>query len=90
MMGRVTHQGTNGEERAPRMYPARRLPDRAGLAVRQIEPVVAVIGVRPQDAGISCQMRLRILAPAIAPVVEYRCVAGVPVDLKLTFHPDHR
>ena len=54
------------------MHPARRLPDRAGLAVRQIELVVAVIGVRLQDAGISRQMRLRMLAPAIARVVEHR------------------
>ena len=62
----------HGEERAPRMDPTRRLPDRARLSARQIELVVAVIGVGLQDAGISRQMRLRMLAPAIARVVEHR------------------
>src|ERR1019366_2103731 len=56
------------EELAPRMRPARRLPDRARLSSWQIKRVVAVIGVGLQDAGIPRQMRLRMLAPAIARV----------------------
>ena len=51
------------EERTPGMNPTRRLPDRARLPVQQIKLVVAVIGVRLQDAGISRQMRLWMLAP---------------------------
>ncbi len=35
------------------MHPARRLPDRAGLAAHEIELVVTVIGVRLEDAGTS-------------------------------------
>ena len=53
-------------------YSARRLPDRAGLAVPEIEPVVAVVGVRLQDAGVASEVRLRMLAPPVARVVEDR------------------
>ena len=60
------------EELAPRMRPARRLQDRAGLAVREIELVVAVVGVRLQDAGVAREMRLRMLAAPVARVVEDR------------------
>ncbi|MGY4408198.1 hypothetical protein ACVIYL_009001 [Bradyrhizobium sp. USDA 3315] len=54
------------------MDPTRRLPDRSGLAPRQIELVVAIIGVGLQDAGIPGQMPLGMLAPAVAGVVEHR------------------
>ena len=50
------------------MHPTRRFPDRTRLAVRQIQLVVAVIGVRLQDACVARQMRLRMLAPPIARV----------------------
>ena len=42
------------------------------MAPGQIELVVPVIGVGLQDAGIPRQMRLRMLAPAVARVVEHR------------------
>jgi hypothetical protein len=54
------------EERAPCMDPTRRLPDRAWISPSQIELVVAIIGVRLQDAGISSQMHLRMFALAVA------------------------
>ena len=54
------------------MHPARRLPDRAGLAVREIELVVAIVGVGLQDAGVACEMRLRVLAAPVARVMEDR------------------
>ena len=56
----------HGEERAPGMHPTRRLQDGPRTSPGQIELVVPVIGVRLQDAGISGQMRLRMLALAIA------------------------
>src|SRR6202161_2098319 len=43
-----------------------------GLAVRQIQLVVTVIGVRLEDACVSRQMGLRMLAPAVARVMEDR------------------
>ena len=60
------------KELAPRMRPARRLLDRAGLAVREIELVVAVVGVGLQDARVANEMRLRMLAAPVARVVEHR------------------
>ncbi len=54
------------------MDPTRRFPDRSRVAFRQIELIVPVIGVGLQDAGISRQMRLGMLAPAVAGVVEHR------------------
>jgi hypothetical protein len=54
------------------MRPARDLPDRAGLAVREIELVIAVVGVGLQDAGVARKMRLRMLAVPVARVVEDR------------------
>jgi hypothetical protein len=48
------------------MRPARRLPDRSRMAPSQIEVVVPVKGVGLQDAGIAGQMRLRMLALAVA------------------------
>ena len=56
----------------PGMRPTRRLQDRAGLAVRQIELVVAVVGVGLQDAGVAGEMRLRMFAAAVARVIEDR------------------
>ena len=53
-------------------YSARCLSDRAGLAVREIELVVAVVGVGLQDARVAMQMRLRMLAAPVARVVEHR------------------
>src|SRR5215469_14613834 len=55
---RILFDVGHGEERAPRMDPARCLPDWPWLASRQIELVVSVIGVGLQDAGIPRQMRL--------------------------------
>ena len=72
LAARVLLDVGQNEELAPRMRPARRLPDRAGLAVREIELVVAVVGVRLQDAGVAREMRLRMLAPPIARVMEDR------------------
>ena len=72
LAARVLLDVGENEELAPRMRPARRLPDRAGLAVRKIELVVAVVGVRLQNADISCEMRQRMLAARVARVVEDR------------------
>ena len=54
------------------MRPACGLPDRAGLAVREIELFVAIIGVGLQDAGVVNEMRLRALACPIARGIEQR------------------
>src|SRR5258708_25036784 len=54
------------------MPPTRRFPDRTRLAVRQIQLVVTVIGVRLEDACVARQMGLRMLAPAVARVMEDR------------------
>ncbi len=55
------------------MDPARGLLDRPRFAVSQIELVVTVIGVGLQDAGVSRQMGLWMLALPIARVVKHRC-----------------
>src|SRR5207244_3431607 len=44
------------EELAPRVRPARRLDDRAGLARGRVEPIEPRIGVRLHQAGIARQM----------------------------------
>ena len=62
----------HGEERAARMDPTGRFPDRTRFSVWQIQLVVAVIGVGLQDAGVTRQMRLGVLALAIARVIENR------------------
>ena len=72
LAARVLLDVGENEELAPRMRPARRLPDRAGLAVREIELVVAVVGVGLKDAGVANEMRLRMLAAPVARVVEDR------------------
>ena len=53
-------------------YSAGRFPDRTWFSVWQIQLVVTVIGVGLQDAGVTRQMRLRMLALAIARVIEDR------------------
>jgi len=72
LAARVLLDVGHNEERPPRMRPARGLPDRSGLTPGQIELLVPVIGVGLQNAGIPRQMRLRMLAPAVARVVEHR------------------
>src|SRR5262245_5781951 len=62
----------HSEERAARMRPARGFPDWSRIAPSQIELVMPVIGVSLQDASISRQMPLGMLALAIAGVVEHR------------------
>ena len=42
------------------------------MASSQIELIIPIIGVGLQDAGIPGQMCLRVLAPAVARVVEHR------------------
>ena len=60
------------EELPPRMAPAQRLDDRTGLAVGKIEAVVAVVSVGLQNAGVTGQMPLGMLARSIARGVEQR------------------
>src|SRR6185436_12455995 len=55
------------------MHPTRRLDDRPRLASGLVQLVVATIGIGLEDAGITGQMRLRVLAAAIARVIEHRC-----------------
>jgi hypothetical protein len=52
------------EELAPAMRPAARLGDRAGAAVRRIEPVESGIGIGLQDPCIAGEMTLRMLRSA--------------------------
>ena len=49
------------------MHPTRRFHDRTGLAVREIEPVVAVIGVRLQDVSMAPRFSSKV-APQNSPV----------------------
>ena len=60
------------EELPPRMAPAQRLDDRTGTPVRKVEAIVAVVGVGLQNAGVTGQMPLRMLASPIARGVEQR------------------
>ena len=79
------------EELAPRMAPAQRLDDRAGLAVGKIEPVVAVERVGLQNAGVAGQMPLGMFARSIARGVEQRrrriLAAERPVVADIDPHP---
>ena len=54
------------------MHPTRRLDERARLAFGLIEFGVATIGVGLEDPGITGQMRLRVIAAAVARVIEHR------------------
>src|SRR5262249_49114375 len=62
----------HSEERTTCMCPARGFPDRSRFAPSQIELVITIVGVGLQDAGVTRQMRLRMLALAVARVIEYR------------------
>src|SRR5258705_131032 len=66
LAARILFNVGHGKERQPRMRPAPSLPDRSRIAPSQIELVIPVIGVSLQDAGIPGQMRLRMLALAVA------------------------
>src|SRR4051794_13088708 len=60
------------EEGPAGMRPAGRLDDRPRLAIGLVQLVIATIGVGLEDPGITGQMRLRVLAAAIARIVEHR------------------
>ena len=76
------------EERPAGMRPARRLDDRARLAVGFIELGVAAISVGLEDPGIAGQMRLRMLAAAIARVIEHRRRRRRPGERPIVAHID--
>ena len=60
------------EEWPARMRPARRLQDRAWRAIGQVQLVVAGEGIGLECAAPVREMRLRMLAPAVARIVEHR------------------
>ena len=60
------------EELAPRVAPTQRLDDRAWLAIGKIQSVVAVEGVGLQNARVTGQMPLGMLARSIARCIEQR------------------
>ena len=62
----------HGEERTPGVSPAPHLRDRTGTSFGQIERAIPVKGVGLEQPGISGQMALRMLAFAIAGVIEHR------------------
>ena len=78
------------EELAPRMAPAQRLDDRAGLAVGKIEAIVAVERVGLQNAGVTGQMPLGMLPRSIARGVEQRRrrVLAAERPVVADIHPD--
>ena len=54
------------------MHPASRLQDRTRRSIGQIELAIPIKGVGLEQPGISGQMRLRMLAFAVAGIVEHR------------------
>jgi hypothetical protein len=60
------------EERPAGMRPTGRLDDRPRLAIGLVQLVVAAIGIGLEDPGIAGQMPGRMIAPAIARIVEHR------------------
>jgi hypothetical protein len=60
------------EELPPPMCPTGRLGDRSRLARRRIELIESGIGISLQDAVISSQMLVRMLAGSITRVEEHR------------------
>jgi hypothetical protein len=71
LTSRVFLKIRHGEERTPGMDPTGRLPDRPRTSLGLVEFGVSAEGVGLQDAAIVGQMRLRMLAPAIARVIEH-------------------
>ena len=68
ILGHIRHD----EERAAGMDPAGRFQDRPRLAIGLVELVVSAIGVGLENPGVVGQMRLGMLAGAVARVIEHR------------------
>ena len=68
------------------MHPACRLDQRPRLAVGLVQLGVSGIGVGLEDPGIAGQMRLRVLAAAIARVIEHRCRRRRPAKRPVVAH----
>ena len=66
------------EELASRVRPAQRLGDRRGLPVGRVELPEAAVGVGLEDAAPLRQMRLRVLAAAVAGEAEQRAGGAPP------------
>src|ERR1700684_2750153 len=71
LTARVFLEIRHGEERAPGMDPTGRFPDRPRTSLGLVEFGVSAEGVGLEDAAIVGQMRLRMLAPSIARVIEH-------------------
>ena len=71
LTSRVFLKIRHGEERAPGMHPTGRFPDRPRTSFGLVEFGVSAEGVGLQDATIVGQMRLWMLAPSIARVIEH-------------------
>jgi len=65
-----------------------RLDKRARLAIGLVQLVVAGVGVGLENPGIAGQMRLRVLAAAIARVIEHRRRRGRPAKRPVVAHID--
>ena len=61
----------HGEERTPGMNQAGRFPDRPRTSQGLVEFGVTAEGVGLQDTAMVGQMRLRMLAPSMARVIEH-------------------
>ena len=76
------------EERPASVHPARRLDERARLAVGLIELGVSAKSVGLEDPGIAGQVRLRMIAAPVARVIEHRRRRRRPAERSIVAHID--
>jgi len=70
------------------VHPARRLDERARLAVGLIELGVSAKSVGLEDPGIAGQVRLRMIAAPVARVIEHRRRRRRPAERSIVAHID--
>jgi hypothetical protein len=73
----------HGKERAAGMDPASCLDDRTRTSVRQIELTIPVKRIGLEQSGIAGQMTLRMLALAVAGVIEHRRRRRCPTEWRV-------
>ena len=76
----------HGEERTPGVRPAPDLQDRTGMSLGQVERAIAVKGIGLEQPGVSGQMALRVLAFAVAGVIEHRRRRAVAAEWPIVTH----
>ena len=80
---RILFEIGHRKERSPGVDPASCLNDRTRTSVRQIELTIPVKRVGLEQSGIAGQMALRVLAFAVAGVIEHRRRRRCPTEWRV-------